>query len=123
MATSKSKQMNISLLGLLAAFLLSSIVLPAFGEAQNFDAHSKEQISNTTDPHSTPQSPLPLPEEEKEEESRDHKDYPLAAIEFVIEFELLNLVQAGPTTWEFNHTNSASLSDFPIYLGQHSLLI
>jgi hypothetical protein len=111
-------------MGLLIAFLLSAVVLPAFSASQILNSNAKLQISGSADAHSTPNTPLPLPEEEKEEEeSRSDKGYSFAVLTITLELEKLGTIQNGPTTWEFNHTNTTALSNLPIYLAQHLLLI
>jgi hypothetical protein len=123
MKPANSIRKKASLSGLLLAFLLSAVVMPAFGAERTFDSEKQLQLSSDQDSHSAPNTPLPFPEEEKEEESRADKNHALVFILFSIVFELQSGVQSGPTTWEFNHTNASALTDFPLYLAKQSLLI
>ena len=123
MKAANSIQKKASLSGLLLAFLLSAVVMPAFGAERDFDSEKQLHFTSNQDSHSTPNIPLPLPEEEKEEESRADKNHALAFILCSVVFELQSGVQTGPTTWEFNHTNASALTDFPLYLAKKTLLI
>jgi hypothetical protein len=123
MKAANSIQRKVSLSGLLLAFLLSAVVMPAFGAERDFDSEKQLHFTSDHDSHSTPNIPLPIPEEEKEEEGRADKNHALAITLYSVVFELQPGVQTGPTTWEFNHTNASALSDFPLYLAKQSLLI
>jgi hypothetical protein len=67
--------------------------------------------------------PLTLPGEKEEEESRTDKQHTFVLTLFSVVFEKQAVSPAEPTTWAFNHSNASALSDFPIYLAQHLLLI
>ena len=112
-----------TLIGLLAMFLFSSVALPGFVSPDDFDANDKVHFSASPDKHTAQNLPLPPPEEVEEEESRTDKHHTLIISFLSVVFEKAATRSAEPTTWEFNHTNGTALSDFPIYLAQHLLLI
>jgi hypothetical protein len=123
MKASNSIKKKASLSGLLLAFVLSAVVVPAFSADRDSDSNNQLHLTSNQDSHSTPNIPLPPPEEEKEEESRTDKSHSYALILFSVVFELQLGVQTGPTTWAFNHTNASALTEFPLYLAKQSLLI
>jgi hypothetical protein len=123
MKAANSIQKKACLSGLLLAFLLSAVVMPAFGAEREFDSEKQLHFTSNQASHSSPNIPLSPPEEEKEEESRTDKNHAFALALLSVVFELSSAGQSGPTTWEFNHTNASALSDFPLYLAKQSLLI
>jgi hypothetical protein len=123
MKTPYSNQKSFTLVGLLVAFLLSSVVFPSFGATSHQDLDSKLHLSARVDMQGSQSLPLPLSEEKEEEESRTDKHNTFLLTLFSVVFEKQAFSSAEPTTWAFNHTNATALSDFPIYLAQHLLLI
>lgn len=117
-----SNRKSFALMGLLLAFMLSAVVIPAFGSTQE-KSDSKIHLTDTTDAHTSQGVPLTLPGEKEEEESRTDKQHTFVLTLFSVVFEKQAVSPAEPTTWAFNHSNASALSDFPIYLAQHLLLI
>ena len=110
-------------MGLLFAFVLSAVVLPAF-DSLTTSASNQLCISSCADEHPASTCPLPLPEEEKEEEeSRDDKSFSFCTLFISVELPGATQWACGLTAWQFNHTNTAALSESPIYLAQRALLI
>lgn len=116
-----NKQSHITLLSLLIAFLFSTVGLPAI----NADADTADSGVHlqTNHPQSSAGLPLTLPEEEKEEEeNRSHEDHFFLVASLPVEFDWL-ANRYSPTTWAFNHTNASALTQLPLYLAKHTLLI
>jgi hypothetical protein len=118
-----SSQKSFTLIGLLVAFFLSSVVFPSFGAPSDQDLDSKLLLSAGVDMHGSQSLPLPLSEEKEEEESRSDKHHTFLLTLFSVVFEKQAVSPAEPTTWAFNHTNASALTEFPLYLSKQSLLI
>lgn len=118
----KSHPKSYTLLGLLVAFLLSAVVGPAISFTPEFNNSITPHFTDGEDSHSTPASPLPFPEEEKEEENSDKNHSFDFALTHAV-YEQVSPKESGPTTWEFNHTNATALTNLPLYLAKQSLLV
>jgi hypothetical protein len=122
MSSQKSIGIKFTLLGLTVAFLYSALVIPVSG----IDLQ-KTQDSNLTlnqaGNHTSPNAPLPLPGEEKEEETRGEKDskFILAFICSSVEFSQILRVEHVKKRWL--HSSLAPAQSTPLYLLKHSLLI
>jgi hypothetical protein len=118
-----SDRNSFTLLGLLVAFFMSAVVIPAIGATPELNPDNKTHFAAGVDSHASQGLPLPLSEEKEEEESRTDKHNTFILTLFSIVFEKQAISPAEPTTWAFNHTNASALTEFPLYLSKQSLLI
>jgi hypothetical protein len=118
-----SNRNSFTLMGLLMAFFMSAVVIPAIGATPELNSDNKTHFAAGVDAHTSQGLPLPLSEEKEEEESRTDKHHTFILIFFSVVFERQAVSPAEPTTWAFNHTNASALTKFPLYLAKQSLLI
>lgn len=113
---------KLTLLGLIAAFLYSALVLPVANTVLEKAYENNLTLLHSTG-HSAPNTPIPLQGEEKEEENRSEKDSKFIASFLVspIEFSLdLRIVYSKNRWVNFCPT---PLSSTPLYLLKNSFQI
>ena len=124
MAIWKSKQLRLILIGLICAFLHSALILPLAYSSVSKTEKQNLALSQTGDSHSTPNSPISLPGEEKEEEeNRAEKDSKLIIFNFdsILDFSFNQLAELK--SFCLVSERLVNKIEVPIFLLKRSLLI